>query len=60
MVELNYEQEVSGARPVTDATEHAEVRKDSRPAQTNGELVFKHYNANGAGGHRGTEDVDMQ
>ncbi len=44
-----------------DVTELEEVKKDTRPAQTNGgELIFKHYKANGAAGRREAEDIEMQ
>jgi len=60
MVELNNEKGVNGTISDVDPTEPQELRKDTKPAQTNGELVFKHYSANGVGGHQETEDVEMQ
>ncbi|KAI9874417.1 MAG: hypothetical protein M1830_009769 [Pleopsidium flavum] len=60
MVDLNNDKEVNGTMTDADTTEPQEIGKDIRPAQTNGELVFKHYNANGAGGHQNAEDTEMQ
>ena len=60
MVDLIDEKEVNGAVPDMDVTESEELGKDTRPVRTNGELIFKHYQANGARGHKETEDVEMQ
>lgn len=51
--------EVNGDMLDVSFTEAQERPKEARPAQTNGELIFKHYHGNGAGDHKETEDVEM-
>lgn len=53
------EKEANGAMTDVSFTEAQERPKNTRPAQTNGELVFKHYHVNGAGDHQDTGDVEM-
>ena len=60
MVGLVDERDVNGAMPGVNLREAQEQSKDTRPAQTNGELMFEHYQGNGAGAHQETEDVEMQ
>ena len=60
MTGLGDEKEVNGAVADVSVTEAQERPKETRPAQTNGELIFKHYHANGAGDHQETDDIEMQ
>jgi len=60
IVGLVDEKEANGAMPDVEFTEAQERLKTTRPAQSNGELIFKHYHANGAEDHQETEDVEMQ
>lgn len=54
------ETDVNDAMAEVSVTQAQQRPKDSRPAQPNGELIFKHYHANGAREHQETEDVEMQ
>lgn len=54
------ETDVNDAMAEVSVTQVQQRPKDSRSSQPNGELIFKHYHANGAGEQKETEDVEMQ
>lgn len=52
--------EANGAEHDLDVAEVQAPRRGTKKSQTNGQLIFKHYHANGTGARNDNEDVDME